>query len=104
MTPESHVWLLRFPYILYMAMTTLGAPPSPARERAFKAMLTLLETDAGLPGKILREGRERVERGTLLKDFMKALFQGKTYLAQGILSCIEVINNELPERDSDRIK
>ena len=104
MNPESRVWLLRFPYILYMAMTTLGAPASPARERAFKAVLTTLETDTGLLGESLREGRQQAEQGPLLKDFVKALSQGQTNLAQGILSCIEVINNELPESDGERFK
>ena len=39
-----------------------------------------------------------------MKDFLQALKQGKTNLAQGILSCIEVINNELSEPEGEAFK
>lgn len=104
MHSESRTWLLRFPYILYMAMTTLGAPPSPAREQAFNAALAVLETDTGLRGEIVREGRRQVASGALMPDFLQALKHGETNLAQGLLSCIEVINNELSEQESDAFR
>jgi hypothetical protein len=104
MNSESRTWLLRFPYILYMAMTTLGAPPSPAREQAFKTALTAREYENGLLGEIVRDGRQQVATGSLMQEFLKALKSGKTNLAQGLLSCIEVINNELSEHESEAFK
>jgi hypothetical protein len=44
----------------------------------------------------------RAASGALVQDFTSDMQQGKTNLVQGIMTCIEIINNELTIEQSNQ--